>query len=94
MRSKNRRASWQRYEDKRRGTELRRLKECARRIIGAMVKAGILVKTKRCECCSRARTRTVFHHVSYSKPRLVYELCLSCHRRHHPRKGLFGGGVK
>lgn len=94
MSTAGRRAAWLRHDAKRKATEARKLKERARYEVRKMVKRGELVKIGVCQCCDRPRPETVFHHPDYSKPRHVVELCKPCHRHHHPRGGLFGGGIR
>ena len=93
MSTAGRRAAWLRHDAKRKATAERKLKEKARSMIRGMSRRGELLKSGDCSCCERSG-ETVWHHPDYTRPRHVVELCKPCHRHHHPRGGLFGGGVR
>ena len=95
MSTPKRKAAWLRHDAKRKATAERKLKERARAIVRGMARRMEILKSGECMCCERAAKDTVWHHADYAEPRKVVELCKRCHRHHHhPRGGLFGGGVR
>jgi hypothetical protein len=94
MSTAGRKAAWLRHDAQRKATRARKLKEHARYIVRKLAKRGDLVKTGSCSCCGQSPVSTVWHHPCYERARDVIELCKKCHRHHHPRGGLFGGGVR
>lgn len=51
------------------------------------VRRGLLVNPGVCELCGDV-IFCVKHHPEYSKPLVVVWLCMSCHNKLHPSKGL------
>jgi hypothetical protein len=70
----------QRYDAKRKGTQIRVRNERAR----SVVRRSGLAKSGLCAWCGEHR-KTVWHHTSYRDPLSVIELCYACHRAAHPR---------
>lgn len=73
-----------RYDEKRKGTAHRAIRERARG------RCRSIPKTGKCEKC-KEEGKTVWHHIDYETGKEVIELCYRCHRKEHPRD-LFGTG--
>jgi len=57
-------------------------KQAASKVVKSALKAGILVRPERCECCG-STARLVAHHDDYDKPLEVRWLCGICHCKWH-----------
>jgi hypothetical protein len=55
------------------------------RTVRRAVKAGKIVKPKRCTLCHKKRS-LLAHHPDYSKPLEIQWICWPCHNRHHKAK--------
>lgn len=80
-----RKRSWRRYDDKRRGSQIRLLKERARNVARGLPRSG------QCELCGFGVSATVMHHTDYRYPRDTIEVCIPCHRLIHRRPMPHGG---
>ena len=76
--SEERKASWRRYDLKRKSDPERLMKERARNAMRKVPKSGW------CEGCNKKK-KTIWHHPDYNFPREATELCHKCHRAEHPR---------
>lgn len=85
MNTEGRRASWRRYERRRREVnDSYAVVELAKQHVRGLVRHGRLAYSGRCSVCG-ALGCTVFHHYDYTAYSDVVELCRKCHSAAHRR---------
>ena len=86
--AKERNASTDTTEYKRKWNRENRNKRYAQGVAGRALKSGDLVKPDKCEWCSLKTDKLAKHHPNYTEPLRVIWLCTKCHGKAHWKKDL------
>ena len=54
-------------------------KDAARRLIGSVVRSGLIPPASRLDCVECGNMASQYHHEDYARPFHVVPLCLACH---------------